>query len=207
MPDAARAALPVLAPDGSVVVYRAESGVMVAARRGGAGLSVLVFWMAVLGASKSRPAGSRSTEADLRSATSRETFAHGHSRAGRSPAPFCNSPPVRNSGPIKGLAVSRDGRRIAASVENGGIVVYAEGKSGRTWEVLATAKLNAATTHPLLLDAGRNWVLSGENAGRIGLHAIIEERQLERTAWLISTDQWLVDSRSEGPFRWIAERG
>ena len=195
--DAARDAQPILSPDGSTIVYRAANGNLIAGRvtthsgvqilgsLDGCGRGVPVT------AGVFTPIGTRIVLGDARGRLCAWAFA-----GTDAPKRLFTVPTKDLDGAVQVLAMNRDGSRVAARASNGEVEIWTvSGKIRR----LSSARLSRGSSHPILLDTSRQWLLAGEADGTIAIHSI-ERRESPAIGWLISTSQgWTVLDR-EGRF-------
>ena len=193
LPDAAADAFPMFSRDGTTVVYRTGRGAtMLAARLLDQGIG-LVGWLdgCVRGipitAGVSAPDGGRWVFGDARGNLCVSTLTGGAGARRLTTLP----------GPVRTLAMSRDGSEVVAGAADGTVEVWSVGGRNRR---VALLKMEAAASYPLVLDSGRKWILTGAGNGTVDIHSF--ERRKKRTllARLISTvDGWTVLDR-EGRF-------
>ena len=189
LPDAAPAALPVLSHDGSTVAYRAADET-----------TILVVRLAdpgvvLLGLLDGCIRGTRITVGVFAPDGGRVVF--GDERGNLCAWALTGwADPQRLfivktmlSGPVRVLAMNREGNRVAASAEDGAVEVWSV--KGQV-EQIASLELEVRALRPLLLDSGRKWLLTGEEGGTIAIHSL-EKQGKTQIARLISTARgWTV---------------
>lgn len=193
LPDAAADAFPVFSRDGTTVVYRTGRGAtMLAVHLLDRGIG-LVGWVdgcvrdTRITAGVFMPDGGRLVFGDARGnlCVSSLTGATGSRRLTKLP------------GPVRALAMSRDGSEVVAGAADGTVEVWSvAGRGGR----VASLKVEATASHPLVLDSGREWILAGAGSGKVDIHSFKQRRKRTLLARLVSTvDGWTVLDR-EGRF-------
>ena len=198
LPGAAPEARPILSRDGSRAIYRTVRGAPVVQDIAGQGANAAAQIGGCAGdtarvtAGAFTPDGMQAVLGDERGAVCIWSLPNG-------------KPPRRllvergaHAGPVRALALTLDGK----------LVVTIGGDALKVWsvagEIRRTAELEAgAAFGPLLFDAGRKWVLTGETGGTVGVHSLAENAEDARIARLISMDDgWAVvdrEGRFDGP--------
>ena len=176
LPDVARGSRPVLSYDGAKVTYRTTRGGRVVrdardeARGGAVALGGCARKVEVT-AAMFTPDASRVVLGDGRGNLCVRSLS-------RSAAPRRLFVKKAMSGAIRTLAIDREGARVALAGEDSRIAVWSLASRAR----VASFETGVApgSSHPLLLDSGRGWLLAGGVAGTIGLWSIQEQARIAR---------------------------
>lgn len=193
LPDAAADALPVFSADGYTMAYLADRGraarVMRLGGRGPepAGLLPSCSRSTRITAARFTPAGGRIVLGDARGNLCLWDV------SGASAPRLLFSVPTGLSGPVRTLALDREGRLAAAG--NGGNAVEIWPIAGRI-ERASYLTLQMGSAAALALDTDRGWLFAGGGNGSVAIHDIgarDSERRSRPIASLISTkDGWSV---------------
>ena len=193
LPDAARLAKPILAPDGSTVVYRSASGASIAGRIKRSGLHLVgrldgCGRGGAITAWAFTPVGTRVALGDARGRLCVWTI----SGAG-APQRLFTVQTEGLGGAVAALAMNGDGTRAAVRGSSGRVEVWTvSGTIRRT----ASVELSSGRSQPLVLDSSRRWVFGGEADGTIAVHSLTRPEE-SAVGWLISTAAgWAVLDRA-----------
>ena len=193
LPDAATDALPVFSADGYRIAYRTDQGRAVRVMRlGSRGLEPVGLLSgcsdaARITAAHFTPAGGRVVLGDAGGNLCLWDI------SGASAPKLLFSVRTGLSGPVRTLALDREGRRAAAG--NGREAVEIWPIAGRI-ERASSVTLQMRSVVALALDADRGWLLAGGESGTVAIHDIEARDSAQRSrpvARLISTnDGWSV---------------
>lgn len=170
LPDAAKEARPLLSPDGSIVVYRAAGGTLVAGRIDRSGVREL-------GSFDGCKRGTGATAAVFTPDGTRLVLGDARGRlcvwslAGEDAPRRLFTGSKRLNGAVDVLAMNGDGTRFAARDASGQIQIWRV--SGRKKDFRSVMKVrdfpDAASL--LLLDTSRQWLFGGERDGTIAIYS------------------------------------
>ena len=200
LPDAAREARPLFSPDGSVIVYRAAGGTLIAGRIGRAGVRVLGRLDGCKGGTRTTagvftPEGTRVVLGDARGRLCVWSLA-----GGDAPRRLFTGT-KRLNGAVEALAMNGDGTRVAARGSGKQVQIWPVADRKKDFRSLMSVKGFPRAASLLVLDTSREWLFGGERDGTIavfsyGSRKAGKKRKASALGRLISTVRgWAVLDR------------